>query len=81
MTMGQDMDIKYEAVSKVVSRMTKGEAVVLIVLNGNDGTGYSILAESGLRELLPILLRKVATQISTDNVPSGVGAMDSTSDS
>ena len=44
------MEIKYESVTKLAFHMTKGEAVVLIVLNGNDGTGYSIHAESGLRE-------------------------------
>lgn len=58
------MEIKYESVTKLAFHMTKAEAVVLIVLNGNDGTGYSIHAESGLRELLPSILRKVAMEIS-----------------
>jgi hypothetical protein len=56
--------------------MTKGEAVVLIVLNGNDGTGYSIHAESGLRELLPSILRKVAMEISQDESAAAMGALD-----
>jgi hypothetical protein len=75
------MEIKYEDVTKVAFHMSKGEAVVLIVLNGSDGTGYSIHADSGLLELLPSILRKVATQISADNSSSVTGAMDSLSDS
>jgi hypothetical protein len=75
------MEIKYENVTNVAFHLTKGEAVVLVVLNGNDGTGYSIRAESGLRELLPAILRKAAMKISMDNSPSPMGAMDSISDS
>ena len=75
------MEIKYENVTNAAFLMTKAEAVVVIVLNGNDGTGYSIHAESGLRELLPTILRKVAMQISTDNSRSPMEAMASISDS
>ena len=70
------MEIKYESVTKLAFHMTKAEAVVLIVLNGNDGTGYSIHAESGLRELLPSILRKVAMEISQDESASAMGALD-----
>jgi len=73
------MDIKYEGITKIVSHMTKAEGVALIVLNGKDGTGYSILAESGLRELLPTLLRKVATEISQQRGSPAMGEMDAVS--
>ena len=70
------MELKYESVTKLAFDMTKAEAVVLIVLNGNDGTAYSIHAESGLRELLPSILRKVAKEISHDESASAMGALD-----
>ncbi len=70
------MEIKYEAITKLAFHMTKAEAVVLIVLNGNDGTGYSMHAESGLRELLPSVLRKVAMEMSRDKSASTMGALD-----
>jgi hypothetical protein len=44
--------------------ITKAEAVFLIVLNGSDGSGFSVQAESGLNELLPAILRRVAQEIS-----------------
>ena len=76
------MEIKYERVTELAFHMTKGEAVVLVVLNGTDGTGYSIHAESGLRELLPSILRKVAMEISPDDKSgSAMSGTDSSMDS
>jgi hypothetical protein len=46
--------------------MTGGEAVVLAVLNGKDGSGYAVHAESGLNELLPSILRRVAKMIGRE---------------
>jgi hypothetical protein len=43
--------------------MTEGEAVVLVVLNGKEGSGYTVHADSGLNELLPSILRRVAKKI------------------
>jgi hypothetical protein len=57
------MDIKYEKVAAVARVMTEGEAVVLVVLNGKEGSGYAVHAESGLNELLPSVLRRVAKMI------------------
>jgi hypothetical protein len=57
------MDTKYQRVAEVARVMTEGEAVVLVVLNGKDGSGYAVHAESGLNELLPSILRRVAKMI------------------
>ena len=38
--------------------------VVLIVPNSNGGSGFSVHAESGISELLPSILRRVADDIS-----------------
>jgi hypothetical protein len=57
------MDTKYEKVAEVARVMTEGEAVVLVVLNGKEGSGYAVHADSGLNELLPSILRRVAKKI------------------
>ena len=54
---------KYERVAEVARVMTEGEAVVLVVLNGKEGSGYAVHADSGLNELLPSILRRVAKMI------------------
>jgi hypothetical protein len=54
------LETKYERVAKVARLMTEGEAVVLVVLNGKEGTGYAVHADSGLNELLPSILRRIA---------------------
>jgi hypothetical protein len=57
------METKYEKVAEVARVMTEGEAVVLVVLNGKEGSGYAVHADSGLNELLPSTLRRVAKKI------------------
>jgi hypothetical protein len=54
---------KFENVAIAVRTITNAEAVFLIVLNGSDGSGFSVQAESGLNELLPAVLRRVAQEI------------------
>ena len=58
---------KYERVGEVARVMTKGQAVVLVVLNGKEGSGYAVHAESGLNELLPSVLRRVAEIIGPED--------------
>ena len=57
------LETKYERVAEVARVMTEGEAVVLVVLNGKEGTGYAVRADSGLNELLPSILRRIAKMI------------------
>jgi hypothetical protein len=49
--------IVYRRSSKRVANfariMSEGDAVVLVVLNGKEGSGYAVHADSGLGELLP----------------------------
>jgi hypothetical protein len=61
------MDTKYEKVAEVARVMSEGEAVVLVVVNGKEGTGYAVHADSGLNELLPSILRRVAKMISPED--------------
>jgi hypothetical protein len=55
---------KYKHLADIARIAADAEAVVLVVLNGNDGSGFSVQAGSGLRELLPTILRRVAEDIS-----------------
>jgi len=56
---------KYEELCNSVRIDAKADAVVLVVLNGKDGSGFSVQANSGLAELLPTILRKVAQDIAS----------------
>jgi hypothetical protein len=61
------MDTKYQKVAAVARAMSEGEAVVLVVVNGKEGTGYAVHADSGLNELLPSILRRVAKMIGPED--------------
>jgi hypothetical protein len=61
------MDTKYEKVAEVARVMSEAEAVVLVVVNGKEGTGYAVHADSGLNELLPSILRRVAKMIGPED--------------
>ncbi len=55
---------KYKDLADIVRISAEAEAVVLVVLNGKDGSGFSVHAGSGINELLPSILRRVADDIS-----------------
>jgi hypothetical protein len=59
---------KYAEICAEAQQAARVQAVVLIVPNGNDGSGFSVHAESGISELLPSILRRVA-----DDIPGQVG--------
>ena len=60
------MDTKYEKVAEIARVMSEGEAVVLVVVNGKEGTGYAVHADGGLNELLPSILRRAAKMIEPE---------------
>jgi hypothetical protein len=61
------LETKYERLAEIARVMTEGEAVVLVVLNGKEGTGYAVNADSGLNELLPSILRRIAKLIGPED--------------
>jgi hypothetical protein len=55
---------KYDGVCSLAREATEGKAVVLIVLDGNRGSGFSVQAESlGITSSLSALLRVTADVI------------------
>ena len=74
------MEVKYQRIAEVAALLTKAEAVVLVVLNGKDGSGYSVHASSEFRELLPAITRHVANKISPEESVSDLRGFASTSD-
>ena len=59
---------KYDDLCEAMVRATEADGVILIVLNGNRGSGFSASltidpATSGAPEKIPTVLREVATQI------------------
>jgi hypothetical protein len=59
---------KYDAQATVVRRATNARAVVVIVLGGDKGPGFSVQADSDVVYRLPEMLRRVATKIE-ENLP------------
>jgi hypothetical protein len=56
---------KYEELCNSVRIDAKADAVVLVVIYGKYGSGFCVQANSGLAELLPTILRKVAQDIAS----------------
>lgn len=57
---------KYDALASKVRADAGAAGVVVIVLNGRDGSGFSVQANELLTRLLPDLLEDVARQIRAD---------------
>ena len=68
------MVTKYERVAEVARVMSEREAVVLGVLNGKESSGYAVHADSGLNELLPSILQRVAKMIEKLELILDVGS-------
>jgi hypothetical protein len=63
---------KYDATCSAVLIATEAEGVVLIVLNGVNGTGMSVnTTDAGLRKKLPDLLRVTASMIEAEHKTEG----------
>ena len=58
---------KYDDIATTAREAAEAEGVILIVLNGNKGTGFSAqFASLGLVQSIPAVLRQVADQIESD---------------
>ena len=57
---------KYGDLAQMAYTLTLADAVVLIVLNGNKGSGFSLAGHDDIVPRLPELLREMAQQIEND---------------
>jgi hypothetical protein len=59
---------KYDDIATSVRNASEAEAVFVIILNGNKGSGFSVqmVNKPGLIEKLPEILRHIATTIEAD---------------
>lgn len=57
---------KYDALATIVRESTSAGGVILIVLDGMHGSGFSVQATSEITARLPALLREVADGIERD---------------
>jgi hypothetical protein len=61
---------KYDEAATEARESTQAEGVILIVLNGNRGTGFSAQFVSlGMVQSIPEVLRQVADEIEADKPP------------
>ena len=57
---------KYDHLATFVRQQTDALAVILIVLDGDKGAGFSVQARGDVALSLPALLRRVADDIEAD---------------
>jgi hypothetical protein len=57
---------KYDRQATAVRELTDAEAVVVIVIGGRHGSGFSVQASLEFAVKLPALLRRVADDIEAD---------------
>lgn len=57
---------KYDHLATYVREVSKAEAVIVIVLNGDRGSGFSVQATTDITPELVGLLRRVADDIEAD---------------
>ena len=57
---------KYDDVATVALKSTKARGVIVMVFDGEKGTGFSVQAPADVQLRLPVILRDVADQIERD---------------
>jgi hypothetical protein len=57
---------KYDEAASQVRKTTGARAVIVIVIGGRDGSGFSVQAEEGVVLNIQEILRNVADQIEQD---------------
>jgi len=57
---------KYDDLATYVMEETDADVVLVVVLNGSRGSGFSVQALAGGTLLLPALLRMIADNIERD---------------
>jgi hypothetical protein len=61
---------KYDDLTTYVREKTDARAVIVLVLDGNKGSGFSIQVTGGEILTLPILLRHMADEIERRTTPT-----------
>lgn len=57
---------KYDDLATYARKRANAKAVVMIVVGGDKGSGFSVQTEAGLVLSLPVLLREIADNIERD---------------
>lgn len=57
---------KYDAIATVARETANARGIVLIVLQGDRGSGFSVQASEEMTRQLPKMLRVIADQIEAD---------------
>ena len=57
---------KYDGLATLVRDGTKADGVIVIVIGGSKGGGFSVQATGEVTAMLPALLRKLADDIERD---------------
>ena len=60
---------KYDAECTKIQQETQAEGVLLIVIKGNKGSGFSVAAQLEVLAAIPAILRETIVQIENDMTP------------
>jgi hypothetical protein len=60
---------KYDSLCTLAREQANADAAILIILNGNKGSGFSVQVHGALRLQLPELLETVAADIRKGETP------------
>jgi hypothetical protein len=58
---------KYDNICTLVRESSNAEGVIVIIFNGDCGSGFSVQCVEGLNLEIPIILEKVADDIRKEN--------------
>ena len=62
---------KYDDLATLVRTRAKAEGVIVIVIGGSKGGGFSVQASAQVTAKLPELLRMIADDVERDRVARG----------
>jgi hypothetical protein len=57
---------KYDEIGMEVLKQTGAKGIIVMVMDGNKGSGFSVIGEPGAIEIFPQVLREMANAIEAD---------------
>lgn len=65
---------KYDKLCGLARRKAHADAAILMIFNGDKGSGFSVVSEAGMLAHIPALLERVAAEIRADLAPHNLSS-------
>ena len=56
---------KYDTLATIARQTAEADGIIMLIINGDMGSGFTVQAESHIAKYLPGLLRDMADEIET----------------